>query len=724
MTVLMGLLPAALAALQVWAEPSWQPVLDGERSASALTEEAKVYAARGEYEGFQLVVQGGRRGAEDVVVHCTAPHDSIPEPEIFRITYLGIESLSPRAAAEAQYWPDALVPPVPVSLERGDIALYWVRFTIPEDARPGIYRAELRVERERGRSVRMPVRVEVFDFVLPKRPEIAVVGHLDRDRLRRMTGVDDSLAAWRPFYDVLAGYGLSLSGLPGYAREAVAHGAYLLEATKVVEITPPTGRLLALEEEGRRTLLGDPLAEYLGQVAGGIAQAAAELEEAEAPDDAADPPDSPEEETETEGEGDELVVEDAETVAENGETGEGLDLRETPETPETPELDLPDTLRAVYAVEMSDRRDTWSRRFAHLDALGEASAPVQRIVAGHFHPRAVAKADAAAFGLKTYSPELSARLDLGLPLVIAPEHEALVTVSSARPPTDGQDAYDGSPWSAWRPEPAGGRRAPAWVILDLTAPVRLEKVTVLWEPGRESSAVDVEISHDGAAFASAAARWTHQQAAGPFGESRSTATLRYPSQVVSLRVLFRGSEPVGVREILLNRDDWGDGGRTGAPKGYWLQHDGEQFPSLAVDAHGAEARLLPWVAWHMGFEGALGIRLMDWPDTWDQAPAVPPLLWPAEGVESSEFLVYPGADAFYGSLRLERLRDGIEDLAYFAALEAAVADGKLEGHRAEVHAGRRVQYGTLLNRSELDGMIAYIEKARIEIGRALASVQE
>jgi len=204
MLAMIALLTTAFAGVDAWIEAPWTPVLTAERSPSAVQDQGKIYAAKREFEGFQLVVQGDRRGASQVTVHCTAPHSSIPEPEIFRVAYLEVEAPSNRALSTAPFWPDALIPATPVDLEPGEFAVYWVRFYIPEEARAGIHSAELRIEQERGRAKRIPVRVEVFDFLLPETPEVAILGRIDRPRLRSLGGVDDNLAAWWPFYEVMA----------------------------------------------------------------------------------------------------------------------------------------------------------------------------------------------------------------------------------------------------------------------------------------------------------------------------------------------------------------------------------------------------------------------------------------------------------------------------------------------------------------------------------------
>jgi len=465
---------------------------------------------------------------------------------------------------------------------------------------------------------------------------------------------------------------LSLSGLPGHAREAIAHGGALLERMPTVELSPPADRLLALQEEGRRTLLSDPLAEYVTTVARGLSTNMSE------------------------------------------ENGEG----------EVEEEQEPG-VSAILEMNFSERRESWGPGLATLRALQKVDGPVRCIVSGYFHPQLAMAGDGVAVSLQKYSPDLAGHLQTGLPLIQSPSPEAIVSVSSAQAPSAGQDVYDGSPWSIWRPEGGASRRTPAWVLLDLTAPFRLEHLTLLWAPGEEGRGLELETSFDGATFTKSAVKWEHQTAAGPYGISRSTATFRFPSSIVSLRVLFRAGEAIGVQEILLNEKEWGGGGAiSAAPRELWLQHDGKHFPSLAVDAHGAEARLLPWVVWHMGFEGATGISLMHWPTAWNEVPSTPPLIWPAMGGDSSAYLFYPGVGQFHGSMRLERLRDGIEDIAYLVALEKAIKEERTDDARAMGHGNRRIQYGTKLSRSELDGMIAYIEKARVEIGRALAKAGE
>src|SRR5690606_38233689 len=91
----------------------------------------------------------------------------------------------------------------------------------------------------------------------------------------------------------------------------------------------------------------------------------------------------------------------------------------------------------------------------------------------------------------------------------------------------------------------------------------------------------------------------------------------------------------------------------------------EGFPSFAPDAIAVEARLFPWVSWAWGVRGMADAPLSAWPAqlTLPDAERIEVFNWPG----AAPPLLYPAATGWQPSLRLERLRDGIEDYEYLTA---------------------------------------------------------
>ena len=133
---------------------------------------------------------------------------------------------------------------------------------------------------------------------------------------------------------------------------------------------------------------------------------------------------------------------------------------------------------------------------------------------------------------------------------------------------------------------------------------------------------------------------------------------------VSIRLEFReqpADTPVAIADLLLAPEVEQDPAPI-TPVQPWLRTEPGAFPSLALPAHPAEARMLPWVCWAHKTLGFLHRGFAEWPDAWDGVAF--PEDWPTDSV-----LVYPSATGFVPSVRLMRLRDGLEDYEYFRNLE-------------------------------------------------------
>ncbi|PIQ83267.1 MAG: hypothetical protein COV75_08375 [Candidatus Omnitrophica bacterium CG11_big_fil_rev_8_21_14_0_20_63_9] len=116
-----------------------------------------------------------------------------------------------------------------------------------------------------------------------------------------------------------------------------------------------------------------------------------------------------------------------------------------------------------------------------------------------------------------------------------------------------------------------------------------------------------------------------------------------------------------------------------------LQHMGKEvwlyvsspshpYPSLVIDAPGLTHRIIPWIAWKYGIKGALYWCVNFWEgDPWKNPAAFRP------DQNGNGFLYYPSADGPVPSIRLEILRDGVEDYEYLALLNQLVQRIKASG---------------------------------------------
>lgn len=159
--------------------------------------DVNIWAARGEYEPFQIVVTARTDPVTDVNLDAsdlTGPGGStIPATALvfYREHYVQVTSPSPdpghgnRPLGKGWY-PDALIPFVdPQSGRRpsGELVAapfdvtpntnqpVWVDVHIPVDARPGVYRGSVRVSSSQ-QDARIPISVHVWGFALPLKPTL------------------------------------------------------------------------------------------------------------------------------------------------------------------------------------------------------------------------------------------------------------------------------------------------------------------------------------------------------------------------------------------------------------------------------------------------------------------------------------------------------------------------------------------------------------------------
>jgi hypothetical protein len=146
------------------------------------TRAASIFAARNEFESFQIVVRAGSRRLRGLTVETggplTGPGGTIPARNVtvYREAYYTARLASSVEGGPGR-WPDALVPTVdpfygerrrafPVDVPPGENRVAWVDVLVPPDARPGRYVGELLVSAA-GLRARVPVRLTVLRLRLP-----------------------------------------------------------------------------------------------------------------------------------------------------------------------------------------------------------------------------------------------------------------------------------------------------------------------------------------------------------------------------------------------------------------------------------------------------------------------------------------------------------------------------------------------------------------------------
>jgi hypothetical protein len=180
----------------VWIAPSLHRV--GMSDPAGDTQRVRISAARGEYESFQIVVNGASSGLSNVNVSVSdleGPSGQvIPRTNftLYREKYVYVNKPSPNWNGSNQplgvgWYPDALIPftdpstgrplsgaslhAVPFDLKGGTNQPIWVDVLVPRTAKAGQYSGFYTVTSNNG-SVTGPISLTVWNFTLPAAPAL------------------------------------------------------------------------------------------------------------------------------------------------------------------------------------------------------------------------------------------------------------------------------------------------------------------------------------------------------------------------------------------------------------------------------------------------------------------------------------------------------------------------------------------------------------------------
>ena len=165
--------PLAASAADVWVAGSTEKIRPD--ATARQTTEAKIAAARNEFEAFQVVVTGGAKQVSARASALEGP-GKLDDVKLYREDLMDVQNASAVDGGLGR-WPDALVPDVddvvgekrnafPGDVNAGESRAIWSEVRIPPDARAGIYKGEVVVSSSEGEA-KIPVTLTVWDFTLP-----------------------------------------------------------------------------------------------------------------------------------------------------------------------------------------------------------------------------------------------------------------------------------------------------------------------------------------------------------------------------------------------------------------------------------------------------------------------------------------------------------------------------------------------------------------------------
>ncbi len=160
-------LTQSTAAYQFWTTPPSERVFKDAAVPTASGAEVKVYAARNEFEPFQVVVKPTASG--NVTVSIDAFGSGITA-EIYQVKYVNITQVSDSLGRTGPY-PDPLWPlagGATVTLTANENTAFWLSVFVPPGTAAGDYTTTVRIG-----GIAIPVRLHVFNFAIPDQLHVA-----------------------------------------------------------------------------------------------------------------------------------------------------------------------------------------------------------------------------------------------------------------------------------------------------------------------------------------------------------------------------------------------------------------------------------------------------------------------------------------------------------------------------------------------------------------------
>jgi len=154
-------LTQSVTGYEFWTTPPSERVFKNDAVPSESGSEVKVYAAKNEFEPFQVVVKPTSNGNVKVNIGDFA---SGITTEIFQVKYVNISQVTDNLGKTGDY-PDPLWPiekDASISLTSGENTAFWFNIHVPKTADSSDYTANVTIA-----GITIPVKLHVFNFAVP-----------------------------------------------------------------------------------------------------------------------------------------------------------------------------------------------------------------------------------------------------------------------------------------------------------------------------------------------------------------------------------------------------------------------------------------------------------------------------------------------------------------------------------------------------------------------------
>jgi hypothetical protein len=159
------------AGATLWTTTTMDKVLREAKPPKATGTAIQLYAAKNEFEPFQIAVNADAAGTTSLKMSAfSGPSSAITRVEIRRVGYVHIDMPSDPGSIPSSEIPDPLYPTTfgaSETVDAGQNQPFWITVYVPKSATKGDYTATLTVT-VNGNSKDVPIKLHVFDFAIPE----------------------------------------------------------------------------------------------------------------------------------------------------------------------------------------------------------------------------------------------------------------------------------------------------------------------------------------------------------------------------------------------------------------------------------------------------------------------------------------------------------------------------------------------------------------------------